>query len=121
MPWTKQVVKVSKERRTYVLGEFLGKYHGELDEFKKKELSSEQFYDITIYDASVSVITRENIRKHSDGPFPGFDIEDNFPGRLPDPLPCEITLGNEKQIYKLNLHDPKFQKGSIHLFDHQFE
>jgi hypothetical protein len=118
MPWIKKTFNLTRERRTYILGEFKGKYYGELDE-EKIDFSVEQYYDFTLYEGTITVDAMEKLRKESDGPFTGFRQVDKFPGKLPDPLPCEISFLSSKETYKLDIHDLRFEKGSIQIVDHQ--
>lgn len=120
MPWIKQTFHLTRERRTYIMGEFTGKYHGEIDE-DKKGLTAEEYYNLTLYEGVIVLDSVDKLRKEEEGPFPGFGEEDKFPGKLPDPLPCEISFPSSKDTYKLDIHDIRFQKNSIQLIDHQQE
>lgn len=120
MAWVKQIVTITEKRRTYLLGEFKGKFYGLLD-LRKEENPFTRYYDLKVYEAEVVVKDKEGIHPAPMGPFEGFTPDDTFPGKVPDPLPCDIRMAPFEDLYKLELHEPRFRSGSIQIIDHQYE
>jgi hypothetical protein len=120
MATSKNTITHSEERRTYVQGRFLGKYYGIYDDLKT-EHPHERYHNIKIYEGLLLIEDPLQIRKHPAGPFPDFDAEDMYPGKLPNPLPCKVNLGQGLEPYHLNIWEPVLKKGSVKVIHSQEE
>ncbi|HEY4063640.1 MAG TPA: hypothetical protein VGM30_17150 [Puia sp.] len=95
-----------RQRKTYIKGILLAKFHGELDYIKDlQQFVRERYFDITLYDARIE---DAQFRKNNDGPFPESREEENFPGPIePNPLPCSISYQGITGKYAVLLHNVK--------------
>lgn len=86
-------------RKTFLLGNLIGKYWGELDAIKDEEYVNHKFYDFNVYEISLKNV-QDSIK-----PFESKE-NSNFPReRIPKLLPVSL-IRNSKE-YELNLLEPK--------------
>ncbi len=116
----KSVVTHNDVRRTYLKGRFLGKYYGIYDDLKTSN-PYERFHNIKIYEGLLMVEDPSQVRKHPAGPFPDFDPEDMYPGKLPNPVSCKVNIGQGLEPYHLNVWEPVLKKGSVKIIHSQEE
>jgi hypothetical protein len=92
------------QRKTFIKGLLLAKFHGELDQIKDlQQFVRERYFDISLYDAH---IVAAEFRKNNEGPFLPSPGEDDFPGIIaPSPLPCSISYQGITGRYAILLHD----------------
>lgn len=78
------------ERKTYIRGILLAKFHGELDYLKDlDQFVRERFFDFQLYDARIE---QAEFRKNNEGPFSESEEGDVYPGPVePNPLPCSVS------------------------------
>jgi len=95
-----------RQRKTYIKGTMVAKFHGELDYIKDlQQFVRERYFDITLYDARID---DAQFRKNNEGPFPEYVEDETFPGPIePTPLPCSITYQGITGNYAIFLHDVK--------------
>ena len=107
------------ERRTYLKGEFSGKFIGWLDA-ENSDQKTENFYDLEITDASVRA-RKTDFRVWSEGDESAeFSAVEKFLTKLPKLIPCEITYedGSVKH-FDLEIHEPKLK--NHRLFNQLYE
>jgi len=120
-------------RKTYLNGTLHGKYWGELDELKEEEYERLKFYDFNIYEAEVKT-TQSNkncfcitaiktvcdgFHTESEGKF-AFQPDSNFPReKLPQTIPCTISLKGNSGEYSVVIHDPQLRNISFSRKLHQ--
>lgn len=98
--------KENIERRTFLRGEFFGKFIGYLDT-KKSDLVHENFFSIEILTGEVET-TEENITQWSLGEPAEFQPVEKFLTELPDALSCTVRYQNGNlEHFTINLNDPK--------------
>ena len=95
-----------RQRKTYIKGTLVAKFHGEPDYIKDlQQFVRERYFDITLYDARID---DAQFRKNNEGPFPEFVEDETFPGPMePNPLPCAITYLGITGNYSIFLRDVK--------------
>ncbi|UGU16750.1 hypothetical protein LS482_02495 [Sinomicrobium kalidii] len=96
------------ERRTYIKGEFHGKFIGYLDP-KKSDLIHENFYDLEVISGKIKTIRDENhIRHWETGESEEFQSIETFLTNLPESLPLEVYHKNGSlKTYQINLNEAK--------------
>ena len=96
------------ERRTYLQGNFKGKFIGYLDP-RKSDIKHEIFYDLEVISGEIKTIKNEhNVRHWETGEPVAFQDTDKFLSNLPDNLPIVITDENGlEKTYNVNLNDTK--------------
>ena len=115
-------------RKTYLHGLFIGKYWGEIDVIKEEEYERFKFYDFNIYEAEVKTkLSNKNcfcitsiktvcdgFHTESEGKFQ-FEADSNFPKtKLPQTIPCSISIKGNTAEYSVVLHEPQLR--DIKLF-----
>ncbi|HEX3935820.1 MAG TPA: hypothetical protein VHW43_14155 [Puia sp.] len=92
------------QRKTFIKGVLLAKFHGELDQIKDlQQFVCERYFDISLYDAH---LLAAEFRKNNEGHFPPSPDEESFPGIItPSPLPCSISYQGITGRYAILLHD----------------
>jgi hypothetical protein len=93
-------------QRTYLSGEFRGKFKGALD-LAKSDLSRENFYDLQFLNGEANVAER-NVRTWPRGEDNKFVREPTFHTPLLNPLLCNISfLDGTTKHYDIHLYEPK--------------
>lgn len=92
---------IETPRKTYLSGEFIGKFRTKINPHLKDEFLYEKYYDIEIYEGEF-VVNENGISKT---PFQHTEEHSQLPpGFLPNPLYCRIP-GNAKE-FTIELHEP---------------
>lgn len=100
-------------RKTYIKGDLIGKYWGELDSAKEEEYKNAKFYDFNIYDAEV---------RNTKYQFTPFAVRGNTSfqrERLPELLP--IIVEKDSKEYAVNIHEPQLINVVFDQKTHQIE
>jgi hypothetical protein len=105
------------ERRTYIRGTLIAKFHGELDYLKDMEgFVRERYFDISLYDAELTLV---EFRRNNDGPFlADVDEEICLMDIKPNPLPCSIAYGEVSGTYAVLLHEIRLSEVDFNKFRH---
>jgi hypothetical protein len=92
------------ERKTYIKGNLVAKFHGELDYIKDLEhFVCERYFDVSLYNTE---ITDAQFRRNNEGPFPNCsDYEKLLLAIEPNPLPCSVTYQGVTGRYAILLHE----------------
>ncbi len=119
MEWIEVDKVKTTERCTWLIGRLNGKYYGIPDE-RKMELLTDgiKYYDITVYEASVVV---EKIRRFDEGIPPEWQEAQLFPGKLPDPLMCNVSIPGTEGKFRLDLGGIRLQNIVLDRMLHQEE
>ena len=100
-------------RKTFIKGDLIGKYWGELDSAKEEEYKNTKFYDFNIYDAEVS---------NTQYQFTPFAVKGDTSfqrERLPELLP--IIVEKDGKEYAVNIHEPQLIDVVFDQKTHQIE
>ena len=93
-------------RKTYIKAFLLGKYWGEIDENYSNQFQQTKFFDFNIYEVTLNraVYSEE---------YPFDIIEEYLIPRQKLPKLLNTILEKDGKEYEVNLHEPKFELGSI--------
>lgn len=96
------------ERRTYIKGDFGGKFIGYFDP-RKSDIKHENFYDLEVISGKIiTAKNKTNIRHWETGEPEEFQNTEKFLTKLPENLPVEIIYENGvTRTYNVNLNDKK--------------
>jgi hypothetical protein len=102
------------ERRTYIKGDFQGKFIGHFDSMKSDSLH-ENFYDLEVIKGEIfTTKDKENIRHWESGEPEEFETVDKFITNLPEILLLNIkTSEGEIKSYNINLNEAKLSRFSL--------
>lgn len=97
------VIEVKRERRTYITGQFQGKYWSEYDAVRSDGIR-EDFYDINLYEADVIISA---YRQSSEGPFTDAPTVSEYVSHsFPQTVRCSLTIDGINQYFDAKLRDP---------------
>ena len=102
------------ERRTYIKGEFKGKFMGYLDH-QKSDLLHENFYDLEVLSGEIITTKDEaHIRHWQTGEPEEFQPIEQFLTKLPESLALQIHyIDGITKSYQINLNEPKLSNYSL--------
>lgn len=103
-----EIIENHIERRTYIKGEFKGKFIGYFNP-EKSDIKHENFYDLEVISGEVKTIkSKDNARHWANGEPEEFENIEKFLTQLPENLPIEIIEDDgEIKTYSVNLNDKK--------------
>ena len=103
-----EIIENHIERRTYIKGEFKGKFIGYFNP-EKSDIKHENFYDLEVISGEVKTIkSKDNVRHWANGEPEEFENIEKFLTQLPENLPIEIIEDDgEIKTYSVNLNDKK--------------
>ena len=103
-----EIIENHIERRTYIKGEFKGKFIGYFNP-EKSDIKHENFYDLEVISGEVKTIkSKDNVRHWAKGEPEEFENIEKFLTQLPENLPIEIIEDDgEIKTYSVNLNDKK--------------
>ena len=95
------------ERKTYIEGNFKGKFIGYYDPYKS-DINHELFYDLEIISGEVFVDkSKKGIRHWEKGEAVRFKEEEIFLSKMPEKVTLVLKSGNDIKNYSVRLHDAK--------------
>lgn len=107
------------ERRTYLKGRFTGKFIGFLDA-SKSDLKIENFFDLEITEAEISIFKSDFRTWKEGGEFEEFSGVETFLTKLPVPVKCEV-IENDGSVRHYNLHIFEPKLADYKLFNRLYE